>query len=292
MRLFAVVASTLLACGGDDGSHTGADASVDGQGDGNGCRIPPLEATWLEQYVTDLTTNIPAPRSTLTQRNAARTFIQSKFLDLGLTPQTHSYNSGSNIYATLPSTTGSGKTVIVGAHFDTVATSPGANDNASGVAAVLGVARYIADMTCRDHTVTFVLFDEEEVGLVGARAYADMLSISTILAVHTIDQISWDNDGDNRFELESPTPALEAEYRAAAMVVGVPVTATSTQGTDHEAFRDRGMPAIGLTEEYVGGDTSPYRHTAQDTASTIDAGYLTLGTKLVARVIMKSLGAP
>jgi len=290
----AVAVCTLVACGGDDGMSTEPDASVDGQGgsDGSRCDVPPLEATWLQQYVTDIATNIPAPRATLTQRNAARTYIQSKLIDLGLTPQTHSYNSGSNIYATLPSTTGGGKTVIVGAHFDTVANSPGANDNASGVAAVLGVARYVADMTCRDHTTTFILFDQEEVGLVGARAYADMLNISTILAVHTVDQVAWDNDGDNRFELESPTPALEAEYRAAAMIVGVPVTKTSTQGTDHEAFRDRGMPAIGLTEEYVGGDTSPYRHTAQDTASTVDAGYLTLGTKLVAQVIMKSLGAP
>jgi Zn-dependent M28 family amino/carboxypeptidase len=86
-----------------------------------------------------------------------------------------------------------------------------------------------------------------------------------------------------------PTTALEAEYRAAAMVVGVPVTKTTTEGTDHEAFRDRGLPAIGLTEEYVGGDTSPYRHLAQDTAVTVDRSYLALGAKLVAQVVMSEL---
>jgi hypothetical protein len=107
--------------------------------------------------------------------------------------------------------------------------------------------------------------------------------------VHTVDQIGWDNDNDRRFELEFPTSVLEAEYRAAAAIVGVPVTVTSTQGTDHEPFRDRGMPAIGLTEEYVGGDTSPYRHMTGDTAATVKQSYLLLGTKLVAQVVMTEL---
>ena len=62
-------------------------------------------------------------------------------------------------------------------------------------------------------------------------------------AVHTVDQIGWDNDNDRRFELELPTQTLEAEYRAAAAIVGVPVAVTSTQGTDHQAFRDDGFAA-------------------------------------------------
>lgn len=64
---------------------------------------------------------------------------------------------------------------------------------------------------------------------------------------------------------------------------------TSTQGTDHQAFREKGFPAIGLTEEYVANDTSPYRHTAQDTAATVEQSYLQAGTKLVAQVIINEL---
>ncbi|HEY5920981.1 MAG TPA: M28 family peptidase, partial [Kofleriaceae bacterium] len=89
--------------------------------------------------------------------------------------------------------------------------------------------------------------------------------------------------------LELPTAPLEAEYRASATAVGATVVVTTTQGTDHQAFREKGFPAIGLTEEYVANDTSPYRHTAQDTASTVKQSYLQLGTKLVAHVIMNEL---
>jgi Zn-dependent M28 family amino/carboxypeptidase len=112
---------------------------------------------------------------------------------------------------------------------------------------------------------------------------------SDIVAVHTIDQIGYDNDNDNRFEIESPTNALMAEYQAAAAVVGVPVAKTTTEGTDHEAFRDDGFAAAGVTEEYVNGDTTPFRHTAQDTATTVERAYLELGTKLAAQVILTAL---
>ena len=43
------------------------------------------------------------------------------------------------------------------------------------------------------------------------------------------------------------------------------------------------------TEEYVANDTSPHRHTAQDTAATVKQSYLQAGTKLVAQVIMNEL---
>jgi Zn-dependent M28 family amino/carboxypeptidase len=201
------------------------------------------------------------------------------------------YPTGANVYATSPSTIATTKEIIVGAHFDTVANSPGADDNASGVAAVLAVARYVHETTCRNATVTVVLFDEEEPGLFGSRAFANMLVArnADVTAVHTIDQVGWDADGDHRFEIELPTPVLEAEYRAAALAIGVPVTTTTTAGTDHASFRNVGFPAVGVTEEYVEGDTSPYRHTSNDTADTVDQSYLELGAKLVARVALTEI---
>jgi len=282
-----VAVCALVACGDDSMMTTEPDAAVGP--DGITCTKPALDAPWLSSLLETAITTIPSPRATTIQRSAARTFLQSQLTQMGWTPQLHSYNSGANVYATIPATTPNTQAIIVGAHFDTVMSSPGANDNGTGVAAVLAIARYLVDMPCRQHPVTIILFDEEETGLVGAVAYASTLTAAIVHAVHTVDQIGWDNDGDHRFELEFPTTALEAEYRAAAMVVGVPVTKTTTQGTDHEAFRDRGLPAIGLTEEYVGGDTSPYRHLTQDTAATVDRGYLALGAKLVAQVVMSEL---
>ena len=147
----AVAIVAAAACGADDTmSNDQPDAGGSGDPDGgNTCTKPALDATWLASYVTSITTSIPAPRATTTQRNAARTYLQQQFVQLGLSPQTHSYNSGANIYATVAATGGDARAIIVGAHFDTVTNSPGANDNASGVAAVLAVARYVSEMPCR-----------------------------------------------------------------------------------------------------------------------------------------------
>lgn len=65
--------------------------------------------------------------------------------------------------------------LILGAHIDTVPRSPGADDNASGVAALLEIARLIADGPAPAITVRFLVFNLEEVGLIGARAYASDL---------------------------------------------------------------------------------------------------------------------
>lgn len=288
MTRVALVLAALLGCGGDD-NMMGPDGGTDGSmtGDGTGCMRPALDQPWLSGLVSGVVNQLAAsPRSTLTQRQNAGAYLSTQLMQIGWTPQLHNYASGANVYATIPSTTGATKQIIVGAHYDSYPNSPGANDNATGCAAVMAVARYLKDMTCRNAVITIVFFDEEESGLFGARAFAQTLQPANVLAVHTIDQVGWDNDNDTRFEIEAPTATLETEYRAAATVVGVPVTRTSTQGTDHEAFRDLGFAAVGVTEEYVGGDTSPYRHTTSDTAGTVKFSYNELAAKLAAQVVM------
>jgi len=59
---------------------------------------------------------------------------------------------------------------VIGAHFDTVDGSPGVDDNASGVIAVLAVAKVLQKCTFT-HTITFVAFDQEEKGLLGSKEY-------------------------------------------------------------------------------------------------------------------------
>ena len=284
MRL--LVLAFVTACAADDAMTQPPDGSI-GPDAPPGCTQPSLDAPWLASslngWITGLTV---APRSTVTQRDAARTYLSQQLTMMGWTPQTHQYNNGANLYATIPATMGSEKQIVVGAHFDTVANSPGANDNASGSAVVLAIARYLKDTPCRKAPVIIAFFDQEELGLFGARAFAMMLDPAQTRAVHTIDQVAWDSDNDKRYELELPTTALEAEWRAAAGVVGVTLDTTATTGTDHEAFRDRGFAAMGLTEEYVGGDTSPFRHSTGDTASTVKASYLIDAAKLTARVVL------
>jgi Zn-dependent M28 family amino/carboxypeptidase len=226
-----------------------------------------------------------APRATATERDVARAYLMRELASFGWTPMLDAYPSGANVYATIPSTTGSDKQIVVGAHFDTVVGSPGANDNATGCAVVLAVARRFVDISERDPNLIVVLFDEEEVGLFGSRAFAASLTAADVVAVHSIDQVGWDSDGDRKFELELPTPALERDYRAAAAQLAVPLTVTSTSGTDHASFRDLAMPAVGLTEGYVEGDTTPYRHTPGDVPSTVDFDYTATAARLVNRVV-------
>ncbi len=288
MKLVALCCA-LAACGGPESSD------VDGGGDRPdappGCQRPALAAPWLRDLLTtDIGQLAAAPRATNTQRMTARAYLSAQLSSLGWTPKANDYPGGSNVYATIPATMGgNGKEIIVGAHFDSVTGSPGANDNASGSVVVLAIARYLADVTCRSAPVTVVFFDQEEAGLFGSRAFAMQRIPANVAAVHTIDQVAWDSDGDHRFELESPTTALAAEWRAAAQVVGVPVTVTTTEGTDHESFRNAGFAAIGLTEEYVGGDTSPFRHQPGDTVATVNVDYLELAAKLTAQVIIEEV---
>lgn len=85
----------------------------------------------------------------------------------------HRRLTGANLLAGLPG--GDARpTVVVGAHLDTVADSPGADDNASGVAALLEVARLLGGLP-RPPAVTLMVFDMEELGMIGSRVAARRL---------------------------------------------------------------------------------------------------------------------
>ncbi len=278
----------LVACTDENGTDPdGGGVDAPSSGDASECAVPAIDAPWLGTFLGDAMAQLAsAPRFTTTERAAARTYLKQQLDAMGWAATDSAFSGGANVVATIPATMGDRDEIIVGAHFDTVMNSPGANDNASGTAVVLAVARYLKDMPCRTAPVTIVLFDLEETGLFGSRAFAMTRQPANVRAVHTIDQVSYDSDNDLRFELEVPTTELEMEWRAAATRVGANVVATNTQGTDHQAFRERGFAAIGLTEEYVGGDTSPDRHLASDTVSKVDTPYLTLAAKLTAQVIL------
>jgi aminopeptidase YwaD len=61
--------------------------------------------------------------------------------------------------------------ILIGAHYDAVPGVPGADDNASGLVALLEMARSFASTPCR-YPLRFVAFDLEEMGLIGSKAYA------------------------------------------------------------------------------------------------------------------------
>jgi hypothetical protein len=318
MKSAVVLALLLAACGGDDSMLDGTtdadgDADADDTGDSDVadddtddtddtddmtpdaplCPRPSLDQADLESYLMAAIEELAeAPRYTDTQRSRARAFFLDSLTALGLTGERVAFPSGSNISLTIPATVASPEpTLIIGAHFDTVPDSPGADDNASGSALVLALARFAKDLPCRRSAVEFIWFDREEEGLFGSRASAQAHDPADVRAVYTFDQLGYNADNDSTFELELPSLATQMAWQRAATAVGATLSVTNTGNTDHESFREAGYDAVGLSEEYVGGDTTPYYHTPEDTAATIDPGAMVLATKLSAQVMFDTIAS-
>jgi len=291
-------ASDLLA---DAGAGTDTEPARPDAGDAAPAACPetPLELSWLGDYQRDVVARLAGAdeiepgvklpnRGTPATRMIARRYLEASLRTMGLVPMNQIYATGANVYAKLDSTTGVSEHVVLGAHFDTVVRSPGANDNATGVAVVLAVGKALAQLPCRTRPLLLVFFDEEESGLVGAKQFARKLMMdgTAVHSVHTADQLGWDRDGDRLIELERPDPGLRPLYEAAQRALGLsfPIVSTTTGGSDHAAFRPA-FRAVGITEGYASGDTTPQRHTPGDTPATIDGAYLGSATRLVARTL-------
>lgn len=234
-----------------------------------------------------------ADRASLENRQEARTYLASALTRLGLDPKKHDYSAtGENIYAVLSSGKPNAETIVLGAHYDSVPGAPGANDDGSGVAAVLGVAAEMTRVPSRSRDLMVVFFDEEERGLVGSKAFAQKLKDENlnVHSVHTIDQLAWDSNGNRAVEIELPYERAMELYQAASdrLTPPVPLLATSETGSDHQAFRRLGFKAVGVTEEYRHHDTTPYYHKPGDTFDTVNFDYLASSTRLVVEV-MKAL---
>jgi hypothetical protein len=196
-----------------------------------------------------------------------------------------------------------GEIVIVGAHYDSAGDMPAANDNASGVAATLALARAFAG-TGRppDRTLRFVLFANEEppffqTDLMGSRVYARrcrqrgeaiaaMLSLETIgyysdapgsqkypppvglLYPSTGDFIGFIGNVASRGLVRAAVGSFRRHARFPSEGAALPGFITGVGWSDHWAFWQEGYPALMVT------DTAPFRypyyHTRHDTPDKLD----------------------
>jgi len=240
-------------------------------------------------------------RASIAERDYARTFLLAEFTALSITPVRADYTfqsfSGANVIATLPATAPANDAlpaILVGAHFDGVAAGPGAADNATGVAIVLAAARYLATVPTRNRPIIFALFDQEELGLIGSKAYVASLTQATtqLRGAHVFDMLAWDGDGDHAVELWSPSPALEALYMTHGPAANTPIQKVTFASSDHKAFLDGGYPAVGIGEEFVGGDHTPHYHKATDTVANVQFDHLAVVTRLAFAVLEADVAAP
>jgi photosystem II stability/assembly factor-like uncharacterized protein len=198
-----------------------------------------------------------------------------------------------NVVAVLPGQTEPRKECLITAHYDDIIPSnppsvPGADDNASGIAAVLTAAHILRDFDF-DYTLKFVCFVGEEQGGLGSDAYAQNAQQrgDTIVGVYNFDMIAWEGDNNNIIELHAGTGSSSGALADIMMEVindySLPldphkITSGSTVLSDHASFWDQGYPAI-LGIEDMTNDFNPYYHSANDLITYFDFSYFTNITK-------------
>ena len=289
--------------------------------------LPPL--TDKEQLIHDnLKRHVAALAGSIGERNvwrpeamaAAAGYIQERFEDAGYTVNVQPFTSRgltvNNIEAVLPGQGAADEIIVVGAHYDSVADSPGADDNASGVAALLELARLLAGTTL-PRTVRFVAFANEEApffygdemgsNLYAARAQAQGEHVEAMLSLETLGYFT-DQPGSQRYpfpfsylypdtgnfigfvgNLSSRSLVRKAvgAFRASTAFPSEGVAAPSgiegIHWSDHWSFWEAGYPAIMVT------DTAPFRypyyHTAKDTPAQLDYNGLARVTGGLADVV-------
>ena len=149
--------------------------------------------------------------------------------------------------------------VLLGAHLDSVANGPGINDNGSGTALVLEVARQARRLHVRPkHGLRFAFWGAEELGLVGSTSYVNSLSStarSRIRGVLNLDMVGSRNFARIVYDGNGQPPGsnrIESAFRAYFASRGLAVEEASLGGgSDHAAFARAGIPVGGL---FTGAD--------------------------------------
>lgn len=180
-----------------------------------------------------------------------------------------------NVVAELPGDSDTPGLIIVGAHYDAKSeapldAAPGAEDNASGVAAVLELARIFSGIPHRTHTLQFVCYSAEEQGFYGSEAHVnDLLQnwpVESVHAVFIMDMVGYTSDDDLDCLLETSSTQRDLAYTLASVAEAVTdlriVTSFFPFGSDHMSYLDAGLPALLVIEN--DWDEYPYYHSTQD----------------------------
>lgn len=201
--------------------------------------------------------------------------------------------------------------ILIGAHYDAVPGTPGADDNATGVAALLELAKAFATKPAK-HPIQLVAFDMEEYGLLGSEQYAAelkqkqqplrlMISLEMLGYCTSIPNSQryptglkyfYPNQGNfialigNLSTIPDLISLSRNIYKAGVSSKWLPVPnrgviVPQTRQSDHASFWDKGYPAMMITDTAF--MRNPHYHKASDTIATLDLDFLagvTLGLEI------------
>ncbi|AFY32985.1 M28 family peptidase [Calothrix sp. PCC 7507] len=193
--------------------------------------------------------------------------------------------------------------ILIGAHYDAVPGTPGADDNATGVAVLLELARKFTAEPAR-YPLRLVAFDMEEYGLLGSADYAALLrqQKQRLRLMMSLEMLGYQNSQPNS---QNYPPPLERFYpnqgdfialignlrtlpdlisiSRSIRQVGVPsqwlpapnrgLIVPQTRLSDHASFWDVGYPAMMVTDTAF--LRNPHYHKPSDTIATLDLDFLT-----------------
>ena len=212
----------------------------------------------------------------------AQDWLFQQYSDLGLSVELQfipygGTNSSQNVIATLPGTLYPDQYVVLGCHYDSYTYSgdaPGADDNASGSAGILEIARILSQYDF-NRTIIFCSFSGEEYGLYGSEEYATMADNTDmdILGYFNIDMSGYLIPGGTiHTDMIAPQSAAPlAEFYEQVCAVYLPSFLIEpgmlTGGdSDHTSFNEHGFMGIFPFED--SDDYSPYIHTINDLNGT------------------------
>lgn len=206
-------------------------------------------------------------------------------------------SSGRNIVAYKNGTNSNTQAYILCAHYDCVGNATmrfqGADDNASGVAALLEAARVLQSINF-PYTIILAFWDEEENGLLGSKAFAPdgPLGFWDVKAAINLDMIGYDGNHDSLAMIHT-FPVGSSVSLAAKMVemnsryqtgLQTRIKNPGEKATDQQSFWIVGATAIGLTEDYD-HDFNPNWHLWSDSIENMNLPYFTQMSKLAIAAI-------
>ena len=221
----------------------------------------------------------------------AATYLKQRFMEMGyevtLQPFTDSDgNTGSNVIATKKADRADADIFALSAHHDSVPTAYGANDNASGVAALLAVAELVKDFPT-DTELRFISFTDEENGKNGSRCYTTALAEeerSRMIGDIQFDMLGglgasgsglYTTDGGSNWVSD----LLEQKNASLSLL--------SETASDHTSFQLAGIPSVLFMQNGRGY----LYHTAADVAEQLDL-YAIAGAVQTAAAALQEIVSP
>jgi len=246
----------------------------------------------LSSYYTRLSTSRPVWE--------AQDWIKEQYARLGLAVSTYPFKEGfsENVIAELRGAEDPSKIVIISGHYDSRSTNisdpdmraPGADDNGSGTANVLELARIFTQSGLKfKHTIRFCSWSGEEQGLVGSRVYAQEMRDKgvDIIAVLNSDMLGWTLP-DTQMTLGMkdryvyPPLLWLANNLTLLYVPELPIGYSPSCCSDHQSFFEQGYPAVGYFENVGSASDYPHYHQSTDLPENLNFAQVALISQAIA----------